>query len=187
MSAVVPQMAASERKELCLIVRRREKYERSIAEQRSAELLADFEQQLATIYEFDTDATWKAAHDEADKVIEEAEAKIALRCAELGIPKECRPGLSFGWHGRGQNAFKDRRNELRRVAESRIEAIERAARTQIERRSIEMQEKIMSDALTSDAARDMLTQLPTIASLMPPIDAAALIDKVPLRESYHDR
>jgi len=50
-----------------------------------------------------------------------------------------------------------------------------------------MQEKIMSDALTSDAARDMLTQLPTIASLMPPIDAAALIDKVPLRESYHDR
>jgi hypothetical protein len=180
-------MASSERKELCLIVRRREKYEKTQAEQRSAELLADFERQLATIYEFDSDATWKAAHDEADKIIEEAEARIAARCLELGIPKECRPGLSFGWHGRGQNAFKDRRAELRRVAESRVEAIEKAARTQIERRSIEMQERVMQDALTSEAARELLTQLPTIASLMPPLDATALIGLVQLRESWKDR
>jgi len=180
-------MSASERKELCNIVRRRERYEKTSAQQRSAELLADFEAQLASEYQWDSDETWKAATEKAEAIVEEAEAEIVKRCIELGIPKECRPGLSFGWHGRGQNASKERRQELIRVAHSRIEAIEKAARTQIERRSIEMQEQIMSDALTSDAARTLLTQLPSIASLMPPLEAKNMIGLVPLRESYRDR
>ena len=183
----VSMMSKGERTELCAIVRRREKFEKTAAEQRSAELLADFEAQLAAEYEWDNDTTWKAAAERAKAVVQEAEAEIAKRCIELGIPKECRPGLAFGWHGRGQNAVKERRQELIRVAHSRIEAIEKSARTQIERRSIEMQEQIMGDALTSETARALLTQLPTIASLMPPLDAPALIGLVSLRENYWDQ
>jgi len=45
----------------------------------------------------------------------------------------------------------------------------------------------MGDALTSETARALLTQLPTIASLMPPLDAPALIGLVSLRENYWDQ
>lgn len=181
-------MTARERGDLCLIVRRREKYEKTAATQRTAELLADFERQLASIYTFDNDATWKAAHAAAAEATVQAQAAITARCAELGIPKEFAPGVSMGWYGRGENASTSRRSELRTVAVTRLDALEKAARTQIERRSIQIQENIVRDGITSDAAKEFLSQLPAIASLMPPLDVKALADSIrkPSRVSYDD-
>ena len=99
--------------------------------ERAAAMMADFEQQLASCYPFDRDATWKAAHDAADQIIEEARRKIADRCAELDIPERFAPDLGLRRYSRGENASKERRAELRKIAVTRIAAIEKQARAEI--------------------------------------------------------
>ncbi|MGO4832029.1 hypothetical protein AB4144_06980 [Rhizobiaceae sp. 2RAB30] len=72
-----------------------------------------------------------------------------------------------GWQQRGRNSVKEERTEMRRVAQREIEAIEKAARTDIERQSVATQEKIMIGGLTSDDARAFLEAMPTAEALMP--------------------
>ena len=104
--------------------------------EREAELLADAEAQLAAISK-DTDTAWADVTGLAKKTIREADAVIAERCETLGIPTDFRPGLSLSWYGRGNNASKERRAELRKVAQTRIAANGRKAKLAIEQRSVE--------------------------------------------------
>jgi hypothetical protein len=69
---------------------------KAAAAQRSAELLAEFEQQLASIYHFDQDEVWRQAHEAAVRACAEAEKAILGRCAELGIPACFTPGINIG-------------------------------------------------------------------------------------------
>jgi hypothetical protein len=163
------QMTRREREDLAQLVRRREKVAKTQAQQRSAELLADFEAKLAAEYAYDDDAVWKQAKERADAVVQEAEVQIAARCRELGIPPQFAPDLSLGWYRRGENAVKERRTELRKVATTHIAALERAARSEIERRSVEVQTQLIAGGLTSSAAKSFLESMPTAASLMPPL------------------
>ena len=55
------EMTKGERNDLAKLVRQNERLAKTAATQRSAELLADFERQLGTIYSFDDDEVWKAA------------------------------------------------------------------------------------------------------------------------------
>ena len=171
-------MTKAERSDLCALIRRREKLEKTAASQRSAELLADFERQLASIYKFDNDEPWRTARAAAERAVEQAQVSIADRCKELGIPKEFAPGLSMGWYGRGENASRDRRAELRKVAETRLAAMEKAARTKIEMRSIELQEEIIRGGLLSADGQSFLSQLPRVETLMLPLDARVLDDSI---------
>lgn len=115
-------MRRGEREDLAKLIRHRERVLKTAATQRSAELLAEFEQQLASVYSFDRDEVWKAAATAANEMIKEAQSQIDARCAELGIPKNFGPGISCAWYHRGQNAAKERRAELRAVAKARIGA-----------------------------------------------------------------
>ena len=159
-------LTKSERTDLLRVARLRTKVARTAVEQRAAELMADFERQLASIYHFDQDATWRAAYRKAQEVVEEARSKIADRCAELGIPKEFAPGLDLGWYGRGGNASASRRAELRKVAVTRIEAKKREAYAQIERHSAEIQTELLAIGMSADARR-LLDSMPTAATLLP--------------------
>src|SRR5690349_5211328 len=109
------KMTKTERTELGQLIRKRERVMKTMAAERAAQMLAEFDAQLSAIYSYDDDETWKKAHTEAEKVIEQSNEIIAARCAELGIPKEFAPSLQFGWYGRGENAVKDRRRELRQA------------------------------------------------------------------------
>ena len=109
-------MTKGEREDLQRLIRQREKVLKSAAKQRSSELLADFENQLGSIYSFDDDAIWKEAERIAKQEVEKANAKIAARAAELGIPKDFAPSVGSVWIERGANMVKARRNELRRMA-----------------------------------------------------------------------
>ena len=168
-------MTKTERTELSSLIRQRERLMKTLATQRSAELMADVEQQLARIYSWDEDETWEAATEAAQAAVEEAKVAIAGRCQELGIPPEFAPSLSMGWYGRGQNAVKDRRAELRRVAKTRIDATEKAARTQIETWSLEARTELVAPSLTSTAAQAFLQRLPSVDTLMPELDAKVLL------------
>ena len=170
-----PLMTRTERNDLARLVRQRARLERPGAVQRKAELLADFERQIASIYAYDDDETWKAASEAAQEEVEAANARVAARCQELGIPKEFAPGLDLRWYGRGQNAVASRRAEFRKVAKTRLDAMEKAARTEIERASVEAQTRLIADGLTTEAAKAFLESLPSVESLMPELDATTIL------------
>lgn len=167
-------MTRAETSDLLRLVRQRERLAKTAAAQRSAELVADFEKQLGSVYSYDQDETWKAATEAAKKAVAEAQAEVERRCKDLGIPPEFAPSLQCAWYGRGQNATKDRRAELRKMASSRIEAIEKAARTEIERLSLDAQTAIVAHGLQSDAAKLFLERMPPIAELMPSIEVQTI-------------
>jgi len=176
MSDTNGQMTRREREDLAKLVRRREQVAKSAAVQRSAELLADFEQQIASIYSYDDDATWRTLHEAAQHAVNEADAQVAERCRELGIPARFRPGLNVNWYGRGENATSGRRAELRKTATTRIAALEKQARTEIERQSVEIQTQLVAGGLESSAARAFLESMPTPEALMPTLDARAIVE-----------
>jgi len=96
----VSMMSKGERTELCAIVRRREKFEKTAAEQRSAELLADFEAQLAAEYEWDNDTTWKAAAERAKAVVQGQR----LRLLSAALSSVFRRNAAPVWHLVGTDA-----------------------------------------------------------------------------------
>lgn len=167
----VGKMTKSERSELGQLIRKRERVMKSMAAERSAQMLSEFDTQLAAIYSFDEDETWAKAKAEAQNVVVAANETIAKRCAELGIPKDFAPSLAFAWIGRGENQVASRRAELRRMALSRIKAIEKEAVTKIERMSLAAQTEVIANGLESASAREFLENMPSLESLMPMIDA----------------
>ena len=62
------------------------------------------------------------------------------------------------------------RSDMRREAKLRITAMEAAAKTSIEQFSVESQTELISDALTSEAAKAFLEKLPAAETLMPVLE-----------------
>jgi hypothetical protein len=171
-------MTRRDREDLAKLVRRREHVAKTSAGQRSGELLADFEQQLATIYK-SSDAAWRTITAEARQAVASADAQLAARCRDLCIPEDLRPRLDLNWYGRGDNASRERRAELRKVATSRIAALEKQAKSEIERQSVELQTQLLAGGLESSEARAFLEAMPTVQALMPPLSATDLESAMP--------
>jgi hypothetical protein len=168
-------MMKSEREDLQRLVRQREKVLKSAAKQRSAELLADFENQMGSEYSFDQDEIWEKAIKEVAPLVEQAQKKIAARCHELGIPERFAPSVSLEWRHRGyDNMVEKRRAELRRMAQAQVEAIERKAIVHIELSCLEAQTALATSGLASDAAKRFIEKLPSIETLMPPLSFAEI-------------
>ena len=115
-------MTRTERQDLLQICRRRERVAKADAISVAARQKADFEAQLARVYRFDEDAVWQAANKAAQKVARQANEQVAARCQQLGIPRWAQPEiLPPHWYGRGENATRQRRAELTRVAHAKID------------------------------------------------------------------
>src|SRR5262245_8673801 len=125
-------MTNAERLELSKLVRLNAKVAKDDAEARGRWLLADAEEKLAAVYKVD-DAAWAGITAAARKAVAEADAAIAALCRERGVPVDFRPELHLGWYGRGVNACKDRRNELRKVAQAKVAALVKQAHAEIDR------------------------------------------------------
>jgi hypothetical protein len=166
-------ISRAEREELRRLVNERARLAKSGIDQRKAELLADAEARLAARYHFDDEA-WTAVTEAAQRAVADAEQQIAAKCRELGIPEEFRPGLNLGWYKRGENGVRERRAELRKVAQSRVEVAARRAKVAIDTAALERREQLAAGALVSTAAREFLASMPTVAKLMPPLDVAEL-------------
>lgn len=180
-------MTKQERAELTSLIRKREKVLKLHAAERSAAMLAEFENQIVQAYSYDQDEVWKRLAEEARAAVEGARAEIAKRCEALGIAREFAPDMSVHWHGRGQNAVKERRDELRRAAKSRIDALEREAITNIEKMSLEAQTQVIASGLVSDDAQKFLKELPDMALLMPPIDLGSVQTLIEKRLQERER
>jgi hypothetical protein len=162
-----PAITKGEREDLQRLIRQREKVLKSAAKQCSAEMLADFENQMGSEFAFDDDAVWKQAYEVADKEVAKAQKLSAARCRELGIPDRFAPDLTLHWRNRGyDNLLDTRKKELRCMAETRIQAIEQKAITQIEQSCLEAQTQLAIAGLTSEAAAAFVNALPRIETLM---------------------
>lgn len=175
------QMTKGEREDLIRLVKQRERVAKTAAEQRSAAMLAEFEQTIAEQHKFNNNDIWKAAVDAAVEAAKEANAKVMAESDKLGIPKEFQPKLSFHWATRGENEYKDRRDELRRVAKAEIDALEKVARVQIESQSVSAQTQIIANGLNSDAAIAFLNSLPAIENMMPALSVEGIQAKLAAR------
>jgi hypothetical protein len=162
-----------ELEDLQRLIRQREKVLKSSAKTRSAEVLADFENQMGQEYSFDQDHVWAEATKIAEAAVAKANEQIKARCREIGIPDRFAPGISMGWHWRGrENMVKERRDELRKMAVKAIEAQEQKAKTQIELSCLDAQTKLAISGLTSEAALSFVEALPSIEDLMPRLSFA---------------
>jgi len=175
--ASIPQhciMTRAERTDIASAIRQRANLAKEYLGLRAAELRADFERQLATVYSYNTDEVWKRQHAIAESAVQAAQKIIADHNRELGIPLEFAPSIRMDWYGRAENAFKERRSELRKVAYKRIEAKEKQAKLELQRRSLEMQEHLLAGGLESEDAKQFLAAMPTPEQLMPVLQLAEI-------------
>ena len=182
------QMTKGERDDLCRLVKQREKVAKTAAEQRSAAMLAEFEQQISAVHTFNRNDVWKAAVEAAIEAAKKANEAVVSGADKLGIPREFQPKLQFNWARRGENEYRERRDELRRLAKAEIDALEKLARVQIESQSVQAQTEIIANGLNSEAAIAFLNRLPAIKSMMPALDVtqiqAKLADRARSSGSY---
>jgi len=167
-------MTARERGDLAQLMRRREKAAKSEAVARGAQRIADFEAQMAAQYSYD-DEVLREMRGEVDALQAQAAVVVMHRCDEKGIPRQFQPLLGGVYSSScGENAIKERRVELRRVALTVADASVRTAVAAIERQSLDFQKQLLAGGLTSDAARLFLEQMPTALELMPGLQVAAI-------------
>jgi hypothetical protein len=167
-------MTKSERETLIQVCRMRAKVGNADAASRSATLKADCEAQLARIYHWDQDDVWRQAMTAADEAVELAHRQIAERSRELGIRAAFQPEISLRWWGRGESASRERRAELRKVAYTKIDELEKQAKLAIDRQSVETQTRLLAEGLTSGDAQNWLDSMPTAEQLMPPVSMAEI-------------
>jgi hypothetical protein len=171
-------LSRNETHDLGMIIKDRAKVLKAHAEEQAAACMADFERKLATVYTWDQDATWKQAAQRAKQVVDEAQAEVAKRCKELGIPETFAPAIGLTWQGRGENALNQRRMELRRVAESAIRAMTKAAVTKTEKQSLELRTQVVTMGLVSAEAKMFLESLAPVEDAMRALDFAEMEHKL---------
>lgn len=164
------RLSRNETHDLSMIIKDRTKVLKAHAEEQAAACMAEFEKSLATIYAWDQDEIWKAAAEEAQKVVLESQKKVAERCKELGIPHAFAPAIGMTWQGRGENALSQRRAELRRVAKTSIEAMTKAALTKIEKQSLDLRTQVVGMGLLSADAKLFLESLAPVEDAMRSLD-----------------
>jgi hypothetical protein len=171
-------LSAAEIKQLSVLIGARIKILNKEVAAQGKRHLADFEKKLSAKFSFDSDATWKKATAEVERVLDEANAEIAMRSLVLGIPAEFAPRLSIGWHERYDNASRERREELRRAAQAEITAKVETAQTKIEKHGLDLRIKIVAMGELSDAAKTFLETLRPVDEAVYELDFAAVDQKL---------
>lgn len=167
------RMTKAERSDLLSLIKKRERVMKTMASERSAVMIAEFESHAAKIYSFNDDAVWEKAQQEAAEAVRAAQERVAEQCVALGIPREFAPSPNLSWAGRGENMMVWRMTELRRAAKKRIEAMEAEAISRIERMSLEAQASLLSQGLDTDAAHAFLEAAKSdMVSFMPSLIVA---------------
>src|SRR5262249_33041201 len=73
------------------------------------------------------------------------------------------------WYARGENASKERRAELRKVAEATVAAKVAEAKVEIDRVAAQQMTQITQGGLTSEEAQAFIKEMPKPEELLPPL------------------
>jgi hypothetical protein len=182
-----PPISSRDLNMLLTVVKANERAAKGKAKHRKADMLAEFERQISAIYHWDQEDTWGQLTSEVRTEITKANKKLSDRCNELGIPKAFQPSIAWYWSGRGENASKERRAELRKLAQAQAEQAECRAVAEIEAASASIQARMVSQALTDSAAKALLAEMPTLEQLMPSLDIRQIeAQPAPRRDRWRD-
>ena len=180
-----PTMSKGQLEEIRALLKQKAKFSVSVIEQRKAEILADIETKLASVYR-DDDRRFVDLTAAANKAVAAADAEIAQRCRDLEIPEAFRPGLELAWRRRGENASKERRKELREAAEKRVEAMAKKAEVEVQHRVLAGQTLLTEAVVDGTRARALLDGILSIETLMPMLELAVLESLVALPDRRDD-
>jgi type II secretory pathway predicted ATPase ExeA len=162
----VSVITKAERAELRSVVRQQFKVLRDEVDQREAELVADIERQIAD--------DWSERDEQVDVVKEEAqrladEANRALREFVKAHPE--RGDLSvYGFtppEVRHRQEAAQQRHRLRAAAVADLKARVGAAHVKLGRQEADLLRTLAVGALESDEARAFLSEIPSVAELVP--------------------
>jgi hypothetical protein len=164
------EMTRAERMDLIRLAKARAKQAEREAETQQKVHLAEVQDLLTA--EFSAhDQLWSEAVALAKEAAAKANAQIKAQCADLGIPPEQAPGLQMSWQPRGgQFADKARRAELRKLAESRVAALTKTAKTAIQGAVLGVEEQLLMGGLESSEAKSLFAAMPTVEQLMPALN-----------------
>lgn len=160
-------MSRADRDALIRVVKLRGKQAKDEADTREKVLLAQIEDQMSA--EFSRrDELWAEAVAIAEDAARKANDLIVARCVDLGIPAAQAPRLRTGWLSRSPDFIDPkRRAELRRLAQARLTALTKTAKTTIDRHAGEAETALLLGGLESSEARELARSLPTAEALMP--------------------
>jgi len=181
------KLSRHETHDLSMIIKDRAKVLKAHIEQQAASHLADFEQQVSSIYAFDQDEIWREATEKTQAVVAEANKKIMDQCKKLGIPAQFAPAITATWHGRGQNMLESRRNELRLAAKAKIEAMKKSAATKIEQQSLDLRTQIVAMGIVSPDAKLFLESLAPVTEAMGSLDFKSIESEITRRDADRRR
>lgn len=167
------EMTRAERQDVMKVVRLRARVAIKAVGQRRAELLAQLEDELSARYA-SNDEAWASVTNAAEEAVAKADKEIAEICKRLGVREEFRPGLHLSWYGRGENGDRERRAELRKLAERRIATAAETAKTKIEQKEAELLTNLVVGGLNSKEAKEALASLPSVEALMPQVTVLEL-------------
>ncbi len=161
------QITKAERDSLIRVVRLRAKQAEREADMREKVLLAEVQDQMTAQFQAN-DELWAEAVAIAKEAAERANAQIQARCAELGIPAKHAPGLELGWRSRSpEYADKSRRAELNKLAASRLQALTKTAKTEIQSAALNVEETLILGGLETAEAKALFKAMPTVEQIMP--------------------
>jgi hypothetical protein len=163
------EMTSREREQLIRLVKARARQAEREAEMREKVLLAEVQNELTAEYERH-DALWADAVTVAEEVAAKANAEIAAACVDLGIPARHAPRIETYWRARSPDySDRNRRAELRKLAETRLAALTKTAKTAIQGAALEAETQLVMGGLQSGEAQQTLASMPTVEQLMPPL------------------
>ena len=167
-------MTKSERSEFVTFTRNYVRTLKARGEEHASVLLAVFEEQLAREFE-PKEEMWAEAVEMAEQAVAETNEKIKEHFRARGLNLKRAPSLNLAWSNRGENAVKQRREELRRVAEAQAEVVKKKAVAEGERVSLETQQQILVGDYSREEAKALVFGLPRVEELMPPLQYADVV------------
>lgn len=157
-----------ERRELRSVVRQQFKVLRTEVQQREAELMADAARRLMERYR-DEDKDVEDLNWRIKQIAEDAQRQIddLMRGHEDKIDGGAWSRFSGRVSAQGVARKSEDRQQLRRALEAGIKEQVKLAILALDRQEADLLKALAVDALETDAAREFLTHIPTVAELVP--------------------
>lgn len=173
-------MTRKDREQLVQVAKMRARVAKGSIDQRELALKGQIEDELQALFETESEMAERAMQ-RAQAVARTAQAELDQWLDEHEVPSRMRPriGVADPSRGYGDETIASRRAALRTLATARVRALGAQAKVELDRACADTVTALIAGGLDSEAARQMLDQMPTIDQLM-------LAPSVAELEAVHD-
>lgn len=164
-------LTKTERAELRSLIRRRATVAKKDIDARKDALLAEFEDQLTAEFVAE-DERWAEVTQSVQRTVEDANRSLTEVFDRLDIRKDLRPYIGWNWTSRPD--MEQRKQQLRRAAVRRADAMCSEAKLAVDREAVTIESRLAATALLSSEATEWLASLPQVDDLVHSLDIGAV-------------